>query len=68
MTTTYRYELRRGDEIVATGHITEDTRLEVGDSIALGSARGTVRDVGPTLRSGEVRLVVQLGPESRPPA
>ena len=30
---TYRYELRRGDEIVVTGYLTNDAPLEVGESI-----------------------------------
>ena len=58
--TTYRYEARRGDQIVATGHITEQTPLEIDDRITLGRNHGTVREIGPLLPEGEHRLVVQL--------
>jgi hypothetical protein len=29
----YRYELRRGEEVVATGHLTRDRPFEVGERI-----------------------------------
>ena len=32
----YRYELRRGDEVVATGHLNHEERREVGDRIEIG--------------------------------
>jgi hypothetical protein len=57
---TYRYELRQGDTITATGHITFDSPFEVGDEIAIGKNRGIVKELGPRLPDGEVRLVVQL--------
>ena len=59
--TSYRYELRRGDAITATGHITYETPLEVGADVRIGSSRGVVREIGPRLPEGEFRLVVQLG-------
>ncbi len=59
---TYRYELRRGDEIVATGHLTHQAPLEVGDRIAIGRAEGIVREIEPTLGGSERRLVIQLLP------
>lgn len=59
--TNYRYELRKGDAIIATGHITYKTPLEVGDEIAIGKTRGTVRELGP-IRDGQVRLVIQIEP------
>ena len=62
MATSYRYELRRGDEIVATGHITQETPLQVGDRLTLGRKVGIVREIGPPLPEGELRLVVQLLP------
>jgi hypothetical protein len=61
----YRYELRRGEEIVATGHLTRETRLEVGDRIAIGSSEGIVRSIEPTLGERELHLVVQLMPSGR---
>jgi hypothetical protein len=59
---TYRYELRRGKEIVATGHLHRETHLEVGDRIAIGSSDGIVRSIEPTLGERELHLVVQLMP------
>jgi preprotein translocase subunit YajC len=56
----YRYELRRGDEVVATGHLNHEQSLEVGDRIQIGGQVGIVRTVEPLLGEGEVRLVVQL--------
>ena len=58
----YRYELRQGDEIIATGHLTHETPLEVGDRIAIGRAEGIVREIEPTLGGREHRLVIQLLP------
>jgi hypothetical protein len=57
---TYRYELRRGEAVTATGHITLDAPFEVGDEIAIGTTCGTVKELGPRLSDGERRLVVQL--------
>jgi hypothetical protein len=62
---TYRYELRRGEEIVATGHLTRESSLEVGERIAIGRSEGIVRQIQPMLGETELRLVVQLTP-SRP--
>ena len=56
----YRYELRRGEEVIATGHLSREQPLEVGERIAIGSRSGIVRDVEPLLGEHELRLVVQL--------
>jgi hypothetical protein len=56
----YRYELRRGDEIVATGHLTRDEPLEVGQRVLIGSQAGMVRTIEPLLGEREHRLVLQL--------
>jgi hypothetical protein len=56
----YRYELRRGEEVVATGHLSHEQPLEVGERIAIGSRSGIVRAIEPLLRERELRLVVQL--------
>jgi hypothetical protein len=56
----YRYELRRGDEVVATGHLNHEQPLEVGDRIQVGGQAGIVRTVEPLLGEVEARLVVQL--------
>lgn len=45
----YRYELRRVEELVATGHLTREHPFELGDRIALGGSAGTVRAVDPFL-------------------
>lgn len=56
----YRYELRRGDEVIATGHLTREEPLEVGERVTIGSRAGIVRSIEPQLRDRELRLVVQL--------
>ena len=56
----YRYELRRGEEVVSTGHLTKEQALEVGERIEIGGVLGIVRAVEPVLGEREFRLVVQL--------
>jgi hypothetical protein len=56
----YRYELRRGDTVIATGHLSRKQPLEIGDAITIGSQEGNVRIVEPLLGERELRLVVQL--------
>ena len=56
----YRFELRHADEIIATGHLSPETPLEVGDSIKIGRRVGIVRAIEPLLGEPELRLVVQL--------
>lgn len=56
----YRYELRRGDEVIATGHVTRDEAVEEGERIVLGGWAGIVRSVDPILGEQEQRLVVQI--------
>ena len=55
----YRYELRRGDEVIATGHLTHEEPLEVGERINIGS-QGVVRSIEPVLGQHELTLVVQI--------
>jgi hypothetical protein len=59
---SYTYELRRGDVIVATGHLTTEAPLEVGDRVALNGEEGIVRTITPPISDDEERLVVQLLP------
>ena len=59
----YRYELRRGDEIVATGHLLREEQLAVGDRLEINGRPGIVRTIEPLLGQHELRLVVQLVPE-----
>ena len=56
----YRYELRRGDEVVATGHLSREEPLEVGERLAVNGQVGIVRTVEALLGERELRLVVQL--------
>ena len=56
----YRYELWRGDEVVATGRLNYEQPLEVGDRIEIGGKYGIVNTIEPILRERELRLVVQL--------
>jgi hypothetical protein len=56
----YRYELRRGDEVPATGHLSREQPLEIGDRIEIGGQPGIVRTIEPLLAERELRLVVQL--------
>jgi hypothetical protein len=56
----YRYELRRRDDVVATGHLSLDQALEVGERLEIGGREGIVRSIEPLIGEGELRLVVQL--------
>ena len=56
----YRYELRRGADVVSTGHLTQERAIEVGERIEIGGVFGIVRAVEPLLGERELRLVVQL--------
>ena len=56
----YRYELRRGEEVLATGHLSREQPLEVGARIVIGGRPGIVRTIEPLLGERELRLVVQL--------
>ena len=56
----YRYELRRGEELIATGHLSREMPLEVGQRVSVGGHAGIVSAVEPLLGEHELRLVVQL--------
>jgi hypothetical protein len=56
----YRYELRRGEEVIATGHLSREEPLEVGERVTIGGQAGIVRSVEPLLHERELRLVLQL--------
>jgi hypothetical protein len=56
----YRYELRGGDEVVATGHLSREQPLEVGDRIEVGGQPAIVRAIEPLLGEPELRLVLRL--------
>lgn len=56
----YRFELRRADEVIATGHLSWEQPLEVGDEIKIGRREGIVHTIEPIVGEQELRLVVQL--------
>jgi hypothetical protein len=59
----YRYELRAGTDVVATGHLSREEPLEVGDRLLIGGRSGIVRRVEPLLGELELRLVIELAPD-----
>jgi len=58
-TVNYRYEIRRGEEVVATGRLSHEP-LAPGDNVEVGGGPGVVRTVEPILGESELRLVVEL--------
>ena len=64
MAVYYRYELRRGQEMVATGHISFEQPLDVGERVTIGNFHGIVQSVMPTLQDRELQLNVRLLPGS----
>jgi hypothetical protein len=56
----YRYQLRRGDQLIATGHLSREQPLEIGERVTIGNQSGIVRSIGPRLHERELRLLVQL--------
>lgn len=57
----YIYELRQGEEVIATGRLSRAAPLlEVGERVSIGGREGIVRSVEPLLGQRELRLVVQL--------
>ena len=57
---TYRYELLRADDLVATGHLGPEEPLEIGERVTIAGQHGIVRTIEPQLGQDELRLVVQL--------
>jgi hypothetical protein len=60
----YRYELRRNEEIVATGHLSRETPLRVGDRLTINRSHGIIRSIHPTIDDQELQLVIQLLPDA----
>ena len=56
----YRYELRRGEGVFATGRLNYEQPLEIGDRTEIGGQHAIVSTIEPVLRETELRLVVQL--------
>ena len=59
---SYEYELRDNDNVVATGRLTVDQPLAVGDQVAIGKRTCLVIDLMPGLAGRERRVI--LGAES----
>jgi hypothetical protein len=56
----YVFELRRGEEVVATGRMAREEPIEIGHRVTLGGREGIARSIEPILGEHELRLVVQL--------
>jgi len=63
----FRYELRSGDQILATGHLSLANPPHVGDELTIGVKRGAVAEVSPIAGSHESRLVIKLATASQTP-
>lgn len=59
-TVEYRYELRRGEDLVATGHLARQQPVEEGERLVIGGQPGIARVREPLLADPDPRLVVQL--------
>src|SRR5438128_1625682 len=49
----YRYELRQGEQVVATGHFSRDESLEVEERLEILGHAGIVRAIEPVLGERE---------------
>jgi hypothetical protein len=56
----YVYELRRGDKVIATGRLSSEQQVEVGERVTIGARSGIVRSANPLHGARERRLVVQI--------
>jgi hypothetical protein len=56
----YRYESRRGEEVIATGRLTRESALEVGERITISGRLGVVRSIEPVLAEQDLHVVIQL--------
>ena len=57
---SYTYELRRGEELLATGRFSRDSPLDVGQRIQVNGREGIIRSIEPQLHRGDQRVVIQL--------
>ena len=67
MAIVYFYELRQAERVIATGRLSRERPLEVGERIALSERVGIVGSIEATLEPNEQRLVIQLLAERRAP-
>jgi len=56
----YRYELRRGEAVIATGRLSREQALEVGERLNISGQAGIIRSIEPALGEPELQVVVQL--------
>ena len=62
----YRYELRRGNTILATGHLATDEQLNLGHRLTIAGYEGTVNAIEPLLGTRTHRLVIQTDLDETP--
>ncbi len=55
----YVYELRRGEEVVATGHLVMGRIVAPGEAVPFGAGMATVKEVRRSF-GGITRLVLEL--------
>jgi hypothetical protein len=60
----YLYELRRGEEIIATGQLDIGESFEIGQRIRIAGHTGIVRDITPIIGQNGQRLVLQILPNA----
>jgi hypothetical protein len=57
---SYEYELRDGDEVIATGRITVEEPPTTGDRIAIGKRAGMVVELLPAFGDRDRRVILQI--------
>ena len=66
LTIRYRYELRHDEKTLATGHLSREEHIQIGDRIEIAGSHGIVRSIEPILAEHELRLVIELLPSQQP--
>jgi hypothetical protein len=61
---TYEYELREGDEVIATGRLTVDHPLAVSERVAIGARTGVVVELLPRIHGREERAILETSTSS----
>lgn len=56
----YEYELRTRAEVVATGRLTQEEPLAVGDRITVGTHHGIVSNLLPAIGGRPPRITVEI--------
>ncbi len=56
----YRYAFVHGEQIIATGYLTQETMLEVGARVVVDGILGVVRAIEGTGAEHEFRLLVEI--------